>query len=344
MRKVIAASLIFLLSLLLLGCTQAPQPQPTAAVSPEPTLAAAATPTPVEQPAIERESKIPADAVKMTPEIDSMPPQLDAKFADEYAAPVPLPAPLNTAGAEDSPFVMPDGKTLYVFFTPDVRVPVEKQLLDGVTGIYASKKQADGTWGKPQRVVLQDADKLALDGCEFVQGNTMWFCSAREGYTGVNLFTAEFKNGKWTDWQYVGDKLVKEYQVGEMHISADGSELYFHSPRAGGKGQLDIWVSRKTGGEWNQPENVAALNSEENEGWPFVTQDGKQLWFTRFYQGSPAIFKSEKTNGEWQTPELVVSQFAGEPTLDDKGNVYFTHHFYKDGKMVEADIYAAYKK
>jgi hypothetical protein len=49
-----------------------------------------------------------------------------------------------------------------------------------------------------------------------------------------------------------------------MHITADG-ELYFHSARAGGKGQYDIWVTRKVNGEWQQPENIAAVNSPENE-------------------------------------------------------------------------------
>ena len=39
-----------------------------------------------------------------------------------------------------------------------------------------------------------------------------------------------------------------------------------------------------------------------------------------------------------------ISQFAGEASLDNKGNIYFTHHFYKDGVMLEADIYVAYKK
>ena len=43
-------------------------------------------------------------------------------------------------------------------------------------------------------------------------------------------------------------------------------------------------------------------------------------------------------------PELIISQFAGEATLDKDGNIYFTHHFYNDGKMVEADIYVAMKK
>jgi len=184
-----------------------------------------------------------------------------------------------------------------------------------------------------------------LDGAEFVQGNVMWFASAREGYTGVNLFTAEFKDGKWINWQYIGDKLMKDYQVGEMHITANGSELYFHSPRNDGKGQYDIWVSRNVNGEWQPPENVAAVNTAENDGWPFINQDGTELWLTRTYKGAPAVYRSTKLNGEWQEPQLILSQFAGEPTLDNEGNLYFVHHFFNaKGEMVEADIYVAYKK
>jgi hypothetical protein len=60
--------------------------------------------------------------------------------------------------------------------------------------------------------------------------------------------------------------------------------------------------------------------------------------------GSPAIFRSKRVNGEWQEPELIISQFAGESSVDSEGNIYFTHHYYKDGVMLEADIYIAYKK
>jgi len=288
---------------------------------------------------VDRESKIPADAVKVTPETDVYPPQL---HSDEYEEPVPLPYPVNTAGAEDSAFIMPDGQTLYVWFTPDSQVPVEKQVIDNVTGIYVSEKQG-GIWGSPERVILQDEGKLALDGCEFVQGNVMWFCTAREGYTGVHLFTAEFENGRWSSWKEVDEKLV-EYEVGEMHLTSDGKELYYHSARAGGKGGYDIWVSQKVDGEWQEPENVDAVNSEETDGWPFITENGAELWFTRTYLGSPGIFKSEKVNGEWQEPELILSQFAGECSLDNEGNIYFTHHFYEEGKMIEADIYVARRR
>jgi hypothetical protein len=60
--------------------------------------------------------------------------------------------------------------------------------------------------------------------------------------------------------------------------------------------------------------------------------------------GSPGLFRSRRINGEWQEPELMFSQFAGESSIDREGNIYFTHHYFKDGVMLEADIYVAYKK
>ncbi len=287
---------------------------------------------------VTRDMAIPSTAVKITPETDVYPPIL---HSDEYEEPVPMPYPINTAGAEDSCFIMPDGNTFFVWFTPDPNIPVGEQLFDGVTGLYVSHKE-DGEWQTPQRIWLHYPGELALDGALFALGDTMWFASARTGYSGIHWFKADFVKGEWTDWREAG--FNPDYQVGELHISADGQELYFHSDRPGGKGQRDIWVSRKENGEWLPPENVEAVNSPEFEGWPFLTEDGSELWFTRTYLGSPAIFRSKRVDGEWQEPELIISQFAAEPTLDNEGNIYFTHHFFKDGVMLEADYYVAMRK
>ncbi len=286
---------------------------------------------------VPRDEAIPEDVVKITPETDPHPPIL---YSDDFEEPVPMPAPISTAGGEDSSFILPDGNTLYFFFTPDVRVPVEKQILDGATGIYVSHK-VNGQWSEPERIFLQDPGKLAGDGCEFVQGNRMWFCTVREGYAGIHWFTAEFKDGKWQNWQNADDELKTfEYETGELHISSDGNELYFHSFRPGGKGGMDIWVSRKVNGEWGEPENVEAVNTERDDGYPALSPDGNELWISRDY----GIWRSKKVDGQWTEPELIVSPLAGEATIDNDGNVYFTHHFYEDDKMLEADIYVAYRK
>lgn len=286
---------------------------------------------------VDRESKIPLSAQKITPAEDNHPPILHSQ---QFDTPEPLQV-INTAGAEDSPFIPNDRNEIYFFFTPDPNIPAEKQLFDGVTGIYVSQK-VDGKWQKAERVILQDKNKLSLDGCEYIHSDTMWFCTTREGYNGLHWFRAEYRDGRWANWQ-IAD-FNPEYKVGELHFSNNGELVYFHSDRAGGKGQNDIWMMKKENGKWQTPQNIAVVNTSDNEGWPYLTSDEKELWFTRFYRGTPSVWRSKNINDKWQAPELVVSQFAGEPTLDNEGNLYFVHHFYKDGQMVEADIYIANKK
>jgi len=288
-------------------------------------------------PPLDRESLIPEFQVKITGDMDMYPVTSETS---EYEDPVPLPYPVNTAGAEDSAFIMPDGKTLYVWFTPDVNKPIELQVVDGVTGIYVYQ-QENGSWIGPERVYLQDLGKAALDGCEFVLGDTMWFCTAREDYSGLHWFTAEFSDGGWQNWQLAD--FGSDYQVGELHISTDGSELYFHSSRPGGVGGMDIWFSKLVKGEWGEPDNITIVNSPYADGWPFLSQDGIELWFTRTI-GAPELYRSMKVNGEWTEPVKMFSFFSGEASLDLDGNVYFTHHYFKDDQMLEADIYMAQKR
>ncbi len=287
---------------------------------------------------VPRQDAIPSDIQKVTPSRDEHPPIL---HSPDFLQPEPVTGGVNTAGAEDSAFVTPDGDALYLWFTPDVRIPPEKQLTDGVTGIYVSARQG-GTWAEAQRVPLQKQGKLALDGCVFVQADSMWFCSAREGnYRGMDMWTAKQQNGSWSDWKNAGELLNIDYLVGEMHITADGQQLYYHSDRPGGKGGRDIWVINRQGDTWGSPMNVKAVNTPETDGWPFVTKDGNELWLTRMYMGTPALYRSRMGPEGWQEPELIVSQFAGEASLDRAGNLYFTHHFFHDGQMLEADIYVA---
>lgn len=289
-------------------------------------------------PNVDRNEKLPADILKRTPQTDPHPPIL---HSTDYELPVPLESSINTSGAEDSPFILPDGKTLYFFFTPDVRIPPEKQLLDQVTGVWVSHKVGNA-WTEAERVWLQSPGKLSLDGAVAIQDNEMWFASAREGFTGVNMFTASLEKGKWVNWTYCGDRLMKELRIGEVHIH--GNDLYFHSDRIGGQGAYDIWITSRNGSDWSDPLNLSAINSKETEGWPYISTNGDELWFTRQYMGTPAIYRSVKVGSEWRPPELILSQFAGEPALDDAGNIYFVHHYFENNVMIEADIYVALKK
>jgi hypothetical protein len=281
----------------------------------------------------------------MTPLNDTAPPQLSPAFKAVWNDPVPLGEAINTAGAEDSPFITPDGKTLYFWFNGDEMKDVTEQIEDMMTGIYWSKN-VNGKWQEPQRLYLQYFDKVGFDGAETVRSNTLWFASIRENnFNDIDIWTAELIEGRWIHWTNAGELLNKYYRVGELQVTADGNEIYFDSRRDGGKGEKDIWFTRKANGQWQEPQNIEIVNTSGNEGWPFISEDGNELWFTRVV-GGPCIFRSIKVNGQWQTPEMVLSNLAGECTLDAAGNLYFVHHRWDDSlnRVTEADIYVCYKK
>src|SRR5690606_28756300 len=111
------------------------------------------------------------------------------------------------------------------------------------------------------------------------------------------------------NWLYAGERLMNEIQIGEVHLHGD--TLYFHSRRTDGKGGSDIWVTARQGEIWTDPVNLEDINGAGDEVMPFVSQDGNELWFTRSFNGSPAIFRSIRQAEGWGNPQLIISQFAG---------------------------------
>ena len=283
-----------------------------------------------------RSETIPAGAVKMTPATDLYPPILRS---DEWETPIPMPGPVNTAGAEDSPFITPNGSWFFFFFTPDLNIPVQNQLGDHVTGVWWTRN-VGGTWTEPERLVLGSTN--SLEGDEFAQGDTLWFGSVRVGnYGEIDIYTADYENGKWVDVENAGQQLNVQIDIGAFCLTPDGNTMYYSN---GG----DIWKIVRSVTSWTGPEKVANLDSVTSKNQPFVTPDGNELWFTgqsTMSEPGPALFRSMRNGSYWDPPEEIVSRFAGEPALDSEGNLYFVHHYVTQNiSLIEADIYVAYHK
>jgi hypothetical protein len=303
-------------------------------------LSGCAPAAPLPSPApTSRLAHIPEQAVKRTPDADRYPPK---SHHPGWSDPVPLPGPINTAGAEDSPFISADGQSLLFWFTPDLSLPAEQQVGDGTTGIYLSTAGAEG-WEVPVLLQLQDLGEPALDGCPFLLGEELWFCSARpDNFRDIDLWIATLHEGVASGWRNAGEQLNRDLQAGEMHLATDGSWMVFHRQSESGDDR-DLWMTRRLGDRWSSPIALQAVNTHEDEGWPYLTPDGMELWFTRWYHGAPAIYRARWDGTDWSQAELIISSFAGEPTLDPAGNVVFVHHFVEDGRLIEADLYIAYR-
>ena len=306
-------------------------------------FAAGCAPPTAPPPTIGRATAIPSSAVKYGPADDVWPPFTAAG----WSAPEMMPGPINTAGAEDSPYPTHDGQAFLFFFTPDLNIPAEKQLLDGVTGLW-SASAIDGTWSEPTRVWLAAPDEPALDGCPFVLGDLLYFCTIRVGnLREIDLFRATLRDGVWMDWQNAGREINLDLEAGEMHMSASGSEIIFASRRAGGFGGYDLWRAQKSANGWSPAENLGpGVNTAADENRPALSPDERELWFdapSLLGRPGPAIYRSRRTpEGAWGAAEEIVSQFAGEPAFSADGQtLYFVHHYFTQdlSHMFEADIY-----
>ncbi len=95
----------------------------------------------------------------------------------KWSQPVRLDSTINTPEQEQSPFIHPDGQTLY--FTSRGHVGM------GNFDIFFSRKQADGNWGNPENMGYP-INTAENEGAVFISldGNTAYISSTMEGGMG----------------------------------------------------------------------------------------------------------------------------------------------------------------
>lgn len=104
-------------------------------------------------------------------------------------------------------------------------------------------------------------------------------------------------------------------------ISPDGMILFFASNRKGGLGGTDIYLCRKIGAKWSEPQNAgASINTPYDEDFPNISPDGKILYFSskgHTSMGGYDIFKSNFEENAFSKPKNI-----GYPinTTDDDMN------------------------
>ncbi len=106
-------------------------------------------------------------------------------------------------------------------------------------------------------------------------------------------------------------------------MTSDGTLLYIVSDRPGGSGGKDIYVSSmQDNGTWGPCTNLGEnINSEYDEDSPFITSDGKTLYFSsqgHTSMGGYDIFKSELVDGVWSKPVNL-----GYPTNTGADDIFF---------------------
>ena len=218
---------------------------------------------------------------------------------------------INTRFNEFNAVVSGDGSTLV--FTASL------QFYDA---IFYSKKDSSGQWSYPMNIMGQLGidDKSATTGLSY--DGTELYIYRHDDFDG-NIYMSYFKNGFWTNVRKLGENINTKYWESHASVSPDNKELYFVSNREYGFGDLDIYVSeRQTDTTWGPAKNLGGIiNTRWNENTPFLTPDGKRLFFSsegHEGMGGYDIFYSENINGEWTKPKNI-----GYPINTTDNDIFF---------------------
>ncbi|MCW5923083.1 MAG: PD40 domain-containing protein [Saprospiraceae bacterium] len=179
--------------------------------------------------------------------------------------------------------------------------PISKVLesSDGSAGVFADFN--DAKRHTANTAFSADGKVLVFSKCDYVGAG---------GFSCDLHFTYRTSAG-WAAAVKLPDVVnVPGYNTTQPHVrvAEDGYyELYFVSDRPGGLGGLDIWKAPLTlTGSVGKPENLAALNTPNDEVTPFFYEKDKTLYFStngRQSVGGFDIYKSVFSNNTWQTPE-----------------------------------------
>jgi tetratricopeptide (TPR) repeat protein len=209
------------------------------------------------------------------------------------------------------------------------------QFYDAV--FYSQKK--DGKWTEPVNLTpffMVDGNTyctgLSYDGKEM-------YLYRLDGFDG-NLYVSRRTGDEWSKLVKLNDNINTKYWESHASLSKDGKTLYFTSNRKEGYGGLDIYKSeRKHGDDWGPAINLGpVINSKYNEETPFISEDGKTLFFSslgHYSMGDYDIFYSSRLdNGQWAKPVNM-----GYPLNTTGDDLFFTP--VKNGEYAYYSMYDA---
>jgi hypothetical protein len=192
---------------------------------------------------------------------------------------------------------------------------------------------------------LRGANSRVLDGVPTVAASgDFYFVSVRSYDTTMfTVYRGRFANGAVTEVRLVpGLPRERTVVVFDVEVSPDGNTLYYaRGIFTGGPvpKTADLQAARRAGDAFalssEQTALLARVNTTEGlEYAPGLSADERELYFTRLYGTSPAIYRSVRATRDaaWGTPARVaaIQGFVEAPTLSADGRRLYYHQRVND--------------
>jgi OmpA-OmpF porin, OOP family len=187
--------------------------------------------------------------------------ELDAQGS--WGPAIQAPPTLNTQKSNAVFWVSPDGNRLLL------RGAYENGKYGG-RGISMTYKTASG-WSTPEKLKIKNYEKMSRDAYSGAtmanDGKTLFLYLSEEKNSFVNdIYVSHLtENNDWTEPMSLGAPVnTDDYDEITPFLAADGITLYFSSDRPGGRGDHDIWMSKRLDDSWKHWTEPVVLQSPVN--------------------------------------------------------------------------------
>lgn len=239
-----------------------------------------------------------------------------------------LSEPVNSAASEYAPFLpLDESFIVYAYCGPKSKggkqkvpgKPDEKGIY--FEDIYISYKNGEGKFDAPKPIDILNT--TGNDAPVYISHDGQkLYLFRNDGAGSGDIYVSYLKGTEWTAAERMKG-INSNFWEGSICFTPDEKYAYFSSERPNGVGGRDIWIAQRTpDGSYAGALNLSTeINSPFDEDAPYITADGKTLFFSSNGHGSTGgydIFRSDFKNGKWSTPYNI-----GKPVNTNQDDKYY---------------------
>ncbi|MBL3657235.1 amidohydrolase family protein [Fulvivirga sediminis] len=183
----------------------------------------------------------------------------------------------------NDPMFSPDQKRLYFISNRSLDGKKKKEDIDIW---YIERESIKAEWSSPKNLGLRINSGLDEYYVSFADNGTLYFASKDKSknapHHAFDIYRSEYKKGQFLKPEILPETINTDRYEADVFIAPDESYMIFCSIRKNGLGKGDLYISFKDKEEnWSEAVNMgASINTEEHELCPFVSADGKYLFYT----------------------------------------------------------------
>ncbi|MBP6089825.1 MAG: OmpA family protein [Crocinitomicaceae bacterium] len=236
---------------------------------------------------------------------------------------------VNNEYPDYSPVISLDGSALY--FTS--RRPWEDKKSEAFKDVsnnfypedvYVSYMDFDSSWTEATKLDFCRADRNEATIAVSSDERKIYLYEDTTG--NGDVYYSDFYGQKFNEIKKLENtELNSDAWETHCYLSLDKTKMYFVSDRPGGFGGRDIYVTRKNeDNSWGKAENLGAnINTAADEDAPFLSVDGKQLFYSsngdKSMGGFDVMVCEIESDGNWG-----MSKNVGYPFNSTNDDIFYT--------------------